>query len=76
MKQQKQMTKLELVNKQHFKDNPNAVRFCKDCNLEEEQYCEKCAKQQRDKLDDFLGEIDVSFEIAPHVWIDKTDASF
>lgn len=42
---------LKKANEELHKRNPNAVSFCKDCNLRERIYCSKCARTQINKLD-------------------------
>jgi len=42
---------LQRINKEHFKSNPKAVKFCMDCDLVKKKYCEKCANNQINKLD-------------------------
>ena len=49
----KMKTKKELrqINKEHFKDRPNSVRFCMDCDLVKKEYCSECANRQINRLD-------------------------
>jgi hypothetical protein len=44
---------LEETNKEHFKDNLNAVKFCSNCDIENKLYCSFCAQRQINKLDNF-----------------------
>ena len=43
---------LQRINKEHFKSNPGAVKFCMDCDLVKKIYCNKCATDQINKLGD------------------------
>ncbi len=41
---------LRKINDEHFKGRPNAVRFCKECDLKEKRYCSKCANKQINRI--------------------------
>jgi len=43
---------LKEINKEHFKDRPNAVKFCMNCDLVKRVYCSKCAARQINNLGD------------------------
>lgn len=52
----KKTEKLKEINEKHFKDRPNAVKFCIECDLNKKMYCDKCGNTQMNRVKDLRGE--------------------